>query len=327
MSEIKRKSFHYKKAKFTKDGKLTLEDCLRQAVAKQRIVLSRQQEVLVDGETGYRLINEVSKVGGLLCGVMMSYTEGTHQNIVNLDAKATQLNLNQVAPTSENPDERAEFVEGLLYFGILKNHIIVIGSAHLRAKRFESHLNWLLGKKTGVIPTIERVLIADPIKPDYSQRKYKGLKSIKMSSHMNFEEPQSEDLSSQKLEPTGLIWEAVTDFMRGIGAETPEVNFSGGLNPEDLEIDLRVKWKNRRRNRANLLTPVLDPIANAFRHIDDAPIELEFNDGTTIKGGDFKVTQQIGVQCPNGIPNSSDVFAKMSGWLHELLAKGDIDPE
>jgi hypothetical protein len=333
VSEKKRKKFNYKVARFRSDGKRSLQISLQNALGKLLPARDRLQEFQFGGEKQYRLINEFSDQGKLLCGVMMSYTAGLHQNVVTLDALAHSFKLDQIAPMLDDPELQSEFVEGLLYFGIYKNHIIFVGSPHLHSKQLEDHLNWFLRDRTKVLPKGEGVLVADPVKPDYSDRLFKGLKELRLKAPLEFRETTSqvdqeqEAVSRTRFRPSGGQWDAIVGFVRGIGGELPDINFPGGLVPENLEVSLIVRSKGRRKSKANQVTPVLDPVANGLRHIEDAPLELLFLDGTAIRGSDFKVSQNFTVQSVNGVPLTGEVYKAMRYWLEQLIAKGEIEPE
>ncbi len=72
-----------------------------------------------------------------------------------------------------NPEEASEFVEGTLFFGVWKNHVVLHQSSACRADQFQQHANWLLRKvleeatddqgKPVPMPTIS---LADPLPPD-----------------------------------------------------------------------------------------------------------------------------------------------------------------
>jgi hypothetical protein len=272
LSEIRRKTFHYKVAKFKNDGQLSLQAKLKDALGRLPKAMMRQQETMIDGEKGFRLVNQVKDMGLLYCGVLMSYKEGTHQNRIRLDLDADELSVDEVAPSPEDATERHEFVEGLLYFGVYKNHIIFVGSAHLSSYRFEKYLNWLLTKRTKVLARAEELYVADAVKPDYSIRPFSKLKEMKLKTYIATEEQergqeQTDSASAnvvvanqQITRPVGREWEAVKSFLESYGVQMPEVNFQGNLEEHDLELNFSLVMRGRRKGLANLRTPVIDTV-------------------------------------------------------------------
>lgn len=323
------KTLHYKRAKFEHDGKQNLEGLLVRAMASKGRASERLQETAAGGEKNYRLINRLEAAPSLTTGVMMSFTEGVHQHVVTVSDEAEQFDLTQLAPELEDPDLRSEFVQGLLFFGVKRNHLILMTSPHLRADGFEKHLRWLLKEHTSVMPKIETLYVADPT-PEFEDRSFTGVKSFTISSSLAFEEEELAGRSTEKLitvDKDHRSWQALTAFFDGFGADEPDVNFQGGMPPEDLEVQLLIRAKGRRRDLSRVPTPVLDPIANAFRHVDDAPIVVEFLNGSKLKGSGFKVRQPWRIECQDGVPVTQDVFNSMREWFEGLVQKGDIEAE
>lgn len=279
-----RRTFHYKVAKFKVDGKTSLQSRLKLAFKEKPKAMSRRQEIRYGGETSYRWVNHLKDVGVLTCGVLISYKEGVLPSAITLDEDAEELVLEEVVPDKTDQVKRREFLEGLLYFGVYQNYVIFMGSVHLLSQHFEEHLQWLLQKLTKTIGKDEALMIADNLSPDYRNIKYSKVKELLIKSNIQItEDKESQEISDRKFKPVGAWWNAITKILNdGYGLDTPDPDFKGGLRTEDLSVTLSVKLTNA-RGRANLNTPIIDPLANSFRHMDNPPIELHFMSGEVLK--------------------------------------------
>ena len=54
-----------------------------------------------------------------------------------------------------------EFVESILYFGIYKNHVLIVQSAALRTKEFEQHVNNLFANNTLSTTGVTSIIFKD----------------------------------------------------------------------------------------------------------------------------------------------------------------------
>ncbi len=330
MSDYKTKTFHYKTAMFfNTDKKLNLQDLLAESLNFNPRAIDRQETVGEENLT-FRLINTHRKQGNLLCGVMFSYTKGQNQNIVDIDENAKELPIEQVAPPpNEKTKARTEFIEGMFYFGILKNHVVIVGSSKLQSEQFEHHLNWILHKNETVLDAKTMVSITDPIQPKLTKKSMDNPRSIKFSQPMKFDTIVATDNEKKSISiiPSKKIWSAIETLIKnGCGVSVPEMNLPTNIQEKDVCIDLEIKWK-KRRDYSQKQTPFLSQIAHAFRHIDTPPFTLVTRNGFTIKGKDCKVQNKIACLCINGIPNNEFIFAKILTWLQQLAADKDIIPE
>ena len=321
----KQKSFGYKVARWSVDGTRNLQRALVQAFALRQRARDREWRPAGDADT-VRLINNHRDYGANLCGVMFSFTRGQNQNIVGLDANAVEYPVEQLAPPLDDARRRTEFIEGLLYFCIHNNHIVLAGSQAIRSEQFEDYINWLLAQSAQILPAGEILTVADPLRPDYSQRTMEKVKSIVIRGHPEIgvaPAPSGARRQTLRFRPKGRILDAINLILREYGARVPNITFSRPVAPEDIEVNLEVKWKRSRRSTDGA-TPFIDSLCNAFRHVDNPPVDFVFRDGKKITGSSFKVSQSRGVDVHNGIPVAENVFRKMSEWLDELLSNGSV---
>ena len=136
---------------------------------------------------------------------------------------------------------------------------------------------------------------------------------------------KSADKTAKKLsfKPEGKGWKAIVAMLSDCGVDLPDVRVDQGIYPEDIEVSLEVRCK-KRRDQMEGGTPFLDPIANAFRHMEHLPFDLTMRDGSLVKGDDFKVAQLHSVLCDEGIPDTTNIFKKMCSWLEKIIQTGTV---
>lgn len=69
---------------------------------------------------------------------------------------------------------RKEFIDSVLYFGVIDNHVAIIQSRSLTARTLESYLGWLLGEAAKALPAnsalILKMLRTRQLKKNWNQR-------------------------------------------------------------------------------------------------------------------------------------------------------------
>ena len=326
--EYKNKTFHYKCARFAQANG-SLQQMLSDAVARLPKAFDRREDIN-DSKEHYRLLNQTKTERGTLCGVVFSYHEGHSQAITAVDADAATLDIEKIAPPKTSKGKRSEFIEGLLYFCCSRNHLAVVASSALQTTQLEEYLNWLFKDQTNVMSDDNTLMIADPHKPDLKQG-ISEVKSINFKTTMSGsavvdKEQTISEKHAKKLsfKPEGKTWDAITALFSGMGVDLPNnIRIDQGIYPEDLEVSVEIKCK-KRRDQIEGGTPFLDPIANAFRHMDHLPFDLTMRDGSVVKGDDFKVAQMHSVSCDEGIPDTTDTFKKMCSWLEKVIQSGQV---
>jgi hypothetical protein len=325
--ENKNKTLHYKRAQFSQSGGI-LQQMLSEAMTQLPKALMRREDI-DDSQEHYRLLNQTSTERGSLCGVIFSYHKGHSQVVTAVEEDATSLDIKKYAPPEIKKGARSEFIEGLLYFCCSGNHLVLLASAALQSKQFEDYLNWLLIDRLTLLDKSNYLLIADPHKPDLTAG-INEVKSITFKSELGGQliSESEHPLSNRKAKklsfrPEGKEWDAISAMLAGFGVNLPNVRVEDGIYPQDIEVSLQIRC-TKRRDRLEGATPFLDPIANAFRHHDKLPFELEFRDGSSVSGNDFKVSQIHSVACDEGIPDTTAVFKKMRNWLEQIIQNGTI---
>lgn len=343
MPDKRRKTLVYKVARFSKNvgqGNETLQSLLDLAFKKFPTAADRfeddRNEISVNPDadvndevlkvediksTGKRFINIkrnyrelTGNSGNMTCCTFCSFVPGKTQGILTIDRSAKELDIHQMLPNKQS----AEILDHILYFGVIGNHVVLIGSAGLHAQMLEAHLNWLLKDKAQLIEKDQQIYLADhpPLK---HAKTMKDTKEITVWAPVHFLQADGREVDKHTtiVQPTGRGWNALTGLFRGILDLPDELKRSEVIDKKSLEVKLSFKFKGSRQK--DTLT-VLDSLATILRNVDS---QIEYvittNSGLSLTKKDFKLLQEVNIIYDQGMPNLNDVFLRMSGWLRTLI--------
>ena len=154
MDNVK-KTLYYRKAVITRTDK-TLEELLREALTAFPTAMDRQ-EPIDDDSSEVRLINKFQDDHkGFILAQMVLIEQDASQPVVIYEAGAKEYQLAGVKPSDvilseEYKAAKRDFINSMLYFGVIDNHVVVIPSASLRFNAIESYLRWLFVSKANIL--------------------------------------------------------------------------------------------------------------------------------------------------------------------------------
>lgn len=287
---------------------------------------------LSDDEDNVRLWNKRATRGLLTCGMFHSYERGRSQRILDMLDSAEEYTLEAAnPPKAKGKNGKTEFNEGLLLFGVHKNHVLILQSSALRQSAFDDYLNWLLQDETNEIGKDNRIELQDTLPKKLRERNVPPLKSIIFTPPLHAEPTgggaahggtgaRVRDLS---LRLGQHDWSWMRSMLEGIGANVPsELRLDGDFKPERIQVEIHLRWKGRDKDRGE--TPVLDTILRAFRDVDDPPIKAITASGAELRGNELRLKKKVHIAVDGKILLASDVFAQMQAYMTELLASGEI---
>ena len=265
------KTIHYKHARFLNGTSKTLQAHIDNARKAKKNASERAQKL--DNDTDQvRIWNGYTKNGLLTCGMFHSYEIGKSQLILAVKDDVEEYPITAATPPPTKDSKHTEFNEGLLFFGIHNNHVLLVQSAALRISVFEDYLNWLLREATSEIEENNRIELSDPIPRKILQnRDIDPLKSIIFSPqlHSQTTPDTSHPTVSRKL--MGELkrtlskseWHPLRDLLRTMGADVPnELRLDEGFKPERVQVNIELKWLGRKKDREK--TPLLDDVLQGF---------------------------------------------------------------
>ena len=334
MNTTRKKVILYKRATFLAPTGKTLQDHVKDA---RRVLTLASQRALKDGEGDehVRIWNSRADRGLTTCGMFHSYEAGKSQMILDVADGAEEYSVVAAAPSSAKGLAHPEFNEGLLFFGIYQNHVLVVQSPALRVTAFEAYLNWFLQDATTELGTNNRLQLSDPTPQRITRdRKIDPLKSLTLTPQLHAElsgdlahiNPPREKVKDLRVVLNPTEWHPIRDLLRSMGGDVPDdLKLDGDFNPARVQVKIELKWLGRNKDRVE--TPLLDAVLYAFRDVDNPPIKGTTVSGETIEGDGFRLKRVEFFQVDGKNPLPGDVYEKMSKYLAELLERGDIKPE
>lgn len=301
-----------------------LQSKLSEALAKLKKVGERKE---ASGENS-RYIRAViyhREYAGMLFGILASYERGTSQLTVVDDDDVEMLTLDQVAPPKSKDNKRQEFLEGVCYFGVYKNHFVIVTSRPLGTKPTEQHINWLLETADVLDKEANRVGLSDHISQVTKQKiESAHVKQVEIGTPLIDPQSTQEVKSADgkrvvSFEYGGL---GVDILSKVFGNNFGKIRLADAIDG-NIEITLKVRYKKKTTEKAH---KVLDDIALQLRHIDEDDVKVNLVGGATIKGKELKLSSPLSVEARDGVPNQDEMFKKMRDWLMSQIENQIIEP-
>lgn len=286
---------------------------LAAALADRAIVMDRAEPL---SATECRIIAQHYPVGGGIAGIFTAFARGASAVSVLDDPAAQTLSLDQIkAPPGDDGKER-QWVDGLLYFYVHGDTVILIQSAALRAGQFEAHLSWLLKPAgNGAGPSVR---LADQYgRSALEQIATQHVKDVVVGGPLLqggvvpvvAEQPQVRT----RFEVGGRMLEALQSVLELDRA--PGFDWQAGLDG-NIEAWLHVSYRRRTNEDAQRL---LDRIALALRNAEDLETVITLNNGQKIEGDALKLSRNCRIESREGVLLAEQAFAAMAGWHKELV--------
>lgn len=322
--ETKTKTLHYRYAHFLQGGG-NLQQLLGRSLTKRAMVEDRLERFTPSGNE-LRVINNHPRQNGMQFGNLLYFERGTNRILLSTDAKVPELDVAQIAPPALH-GKPSEFLDAIMYFGVLGNHVILLQSNALTSKHLEFHLNWLL-VEAGVMPEEGRVELIDSAKPAIRQAiEKRPVKKVRFGSpflDLNVsadEERKTTRTEKMRVTPQGM-GPAILKAVLG------EVGFSK-LHLEDaLDGNLRVALEiTYDRTTTDGGERALRSIARALRHVDEEEVALKIPGLGTVKGADLKISDSVRIDSYNGMLDQNQIFPEMHEWLSHLLDQNIVSDQ
>jgi hypothetical protein len=329
MPERKPKTFQYRYVEGLKNGR-TLEQLLSPVLYHERKTIKlRSQSVTGDDpdEQVRRCVNHKAKDGNALFGEMILYVLGQNKQTVTVNEDLEELPTEQIRAPKTPAGESREFIEGVVYFMVIDNHMVVVQSLALRDRDLEAHLNWLLSEcaerlMDGEVIVLKRELSAT------AKAKMSGVRSVRIGAPlMRREQAPVPDSPTQ-------AGELRTRFLlTDMGKEILDAIFSsGGLKglglddlegADNLEVLVTIRRKGGSTRPGNPAENTITALTTHLRHshVDDVVVETKQG---RIEGQTLYLTEKRSIECDNGVPLRNKLFLSMKEWLEQKIEDGSI---
>lgn len=323
---------YYRRARFAKPTRQTLQQMVNHGLNVLAIP-GRRLEPLGSMATEFRCIAGWRTVGHYLCGHIVTFDRDRYQIVVDDDPDAMTLRLTAVPPPSKGKVKQ-QFVPGILFFVIYKNHVVVLQATNLRASALEHHLLWLLRSKTATMSSDQGFGLADePQKATRERIRKSHVKSVMIGRPL-MEEVELEEDSRRGEEKISKVFRPVGPAL-SLLKELLDPNQFEKLGLDDavfagnLEVWIQIRHPKRRRVKEADSVKLLDDISIALRDLDEEEARLKLNDGSTVYGKELKITGDIElrVEGAKGMVNEGDAYEQMIAWLEMQIRNGIVTPD
>lgn len=341
--ESRTKKIHYSTASFLKKTTVSLQDFLTKALKDKPTVASRYQirglsatpensVVALEKE----FINTNVARFGMFFGSLVKYESGANKHILTIDDHAPRLNLDQIAPQASKEGKRREFLDSILYFAVLGNHVVILQAASLRTKELEKHLNWLFSEcgliKDGQALSLdqqlteeatEKIMNADTKKLSIGAPIASSSSSLTVIDESNAPKStglrplETKTISLRRTDPGWNVLRALGLIEGAIGEQLErELN-----ETSNLEIKVEISYKRKAKGETQSL---LNGLTKALRHTDAEDFEVEFKGAGSLKGDKLILSAYISLSYYKGLVDEEDFYTKVHDWVRGRIKEGVI---
>ncbi len=322
-AEIVKRMVHYRRAQFSGDVHQNLQQLVSASIGKQSKIKDRFEPTNPEASE-FRFISHHTTKDHFICGRLTTFERGSYQMVIDDNPDAAILPLSKLAPPKSTDGVQQQFVPGILYFAIHKNHVAVCQTQSLKTNALEAHLVWLLRSKTGLLTTLQGFVLKDePQKATREKIRKSHVKSVMIGRPLLDEEAfVMKGKKSSKFKPTGNVVRILKELV------APEHFEKLGLKDQvfdgNLEVWIEIRYPKHARVRPADSVRLLDNIGIAFRDIDEEQSKLLLADGGVVHGKELRISSALEVESNDGSISETKLYDEMRAWVWGLLKDGMI---
>jgi len=341
------KSVLYKHAKFHVDLKgQSLKSLLHQALDTRATVGERRMNVGSEDHPVYHVLgSQLCETNGFVFGTLMTYTPGTDPLFLVDDADAAEVLLEKLKVPVTDKGKRREFLESLMFFGVIRNHLVLMQSQALKAPQLEAYLRWIL-HGAGVLPGDNTFYLTDTPTPSVRSKmdSGQGVRSIKLGGEVlppsilegdvlpaSQQGPSEGKKSIERTQSLSVVTSVAREDHGVLAAlkkllspaQAAKIDFDQ-LNGSNIEMSVTLRYKKETTEDGQKL---MDTLGAALRNTEDVETVLTLNDGGTIRGADLKLSGVIKVTSYDGQLGASEVYEEMRQWLLSKVTTEEVSAE
>ncbi|SDP60769.1 hypothetical protein SAMN04489708_117109 [Paracidovorax cattleyae] len=297
-----------------------------------------------DNPVFHAIGSAVCETDGFVFGALMTYTPGTDSLCVIDDDQAFDVQIEKLAVPSTEDGKRREFLESMMYFGIVDNHMVLMQSQALKSPQLESYLRWLLHGAEVLAGTNTFQLIDTPSTTVRQRMEAgKGVRAIKLDGEVlppsavaraapGDQPPVGPAVAvapTQRVDQISLVTSTVDDDDFGVLAalkklfspsQAARIDFAK-LAGSNIQMSVTLRYK---RNTTEDGQALMDTLGVALRNTDDLDTRIHLKDGGTIRGGDLKLDGKISLTAYDGQFSPSEVYEGMRQWLLSKVTTDEL---
>ncbi|WP_335954836.1 hypothetical protein [Acinetobacter guillouiae] len=329
---------HYKKCKVT--GKKTLQQMLHETLIVEDSLWSKaanRQEILNTNSEDFFFINHKSEHQEMLFAELLFVEKGKAQSFMHIDPNSEEFEIKPFTvdklPDDEEDDSKKEikqkeFVDSVLYFGVIENHVALVQSRSIRSRHLEQHLAWLLGSNiSSALPKDSALILSDV--PD-QQTHEKLAKSPARKLHIGTDVKGVTDQKlltrTEQIKTESMVFKVqskIVNVLKEItGLDISDLELKDSLDDANLKLKVVLTYDRKTTECGQF---VLDSVAASMRHMEDEDFQIELSNGAILKGGELKISSDIKVETINGSVNRNGVRNELYKWLKQNAVPNDQD--
>lgn len=311
----------------------TLQKLIASALRRYQKPKMRLQPLGADGAE-VRFIAYSRTNQGMLIGVFHKLTKGKAAQVIEMEDERDEWPVKMISAKA-SPKDVSEFVEGTLFFGVWKNHVVLHQTNSCRAEGFEEHLSWLLSRKAeeetngdGSPPAL-LIALTDPLPPEVRKKSKVPVRKITLGGNVEAKltgQPKAGANVTRTravFRPAGKIWEAIISIMNEVNAEIPDdIRLADALGKDDLRVSLELSCT--KKNAESSAGEVLTVLGRALRNSDSVEYKVQLADNSEITPEKMKVQDTFGVECVNKLPVHESMFKRMLEYMTQLVERQTI---
>ena len=338
-NDTARKTIYYRRCVIGGDQKRTLQQLLTSALDSFPLPGNRYEPLNTTG-TEFRCIGGTRTIKSVLCGFLTTFERGASQPVVTDDSKASSLKLSSVKPPLPKAGlAPQEYVPGMVYFAVYKNHVALLSTNSMRNSAFELHLNWLLKSRSSLLdPTIAFALSDEAQQATKEKIRASHVKSVALGEplmeevHVSLE--TEEDSPTRKgrakkaksvFQPGGRGFDFIRSFFQNYN-DFEQLGLDEVFDG-NLEVWIEIRYPKRKRIKPEDSVKLMDKLGIALRDIEGDRVSLELANGHRVSGKDLKISSplDVDIDIASRIPKEDELFEKMVSWLRSQIDNGAVD--
>ena len=299
--------------------RITLCEYLKAVFLRFPKANDRKRQLDEDKER-YRVMNDWKFLGEneeVCAASIFAFTLNANQNAAVLSSNDASFPIEVLAPRRD-PDHHQEFVEGLAWFATTGNYIAVMAAQTVSFSVIEEYLSWIIGQFLNETVT---VTLTEPQHVSMRNCNMDNVKRISLRSGIDVKEHSSGDGGRMRrsFKASGRGWDVLKAVFGAFNKHPPifQLNAEDALEQVDIDVIISTHRTQAKPGRVN---DALNRVADAFKEIDNPPVDIEFKDGRKISLTEYRVKKTFQVESVNKIMKPESVCEILYSWMKSQIA-------
>lgn len=337
-TEIKPRVTHYKKCKIL--GAKTLQQLLHETLIVEASLWSKavnRQEMINSNSEDFFFINHKSEHQEMLFAELLFVEKGKAQSFMHIDPSSNEFEIKPFT-VNELPDEsleegqseikQKEFVDSVLYFGVIDNHVALVQSRSIRSRHLEQHLGWLLGSNiSSALPKDSALILSDvPDQKTHEKLADSPARKLHIGSDIKGVTDHKLVSSTEQIKTESMVFKVQSKIVNILkemtGVDISDLELKDSLDDANLKLKVVLTYDRKTSECGQF---ILDSVASSMRHMEDDDFQIELSNGAILKGGELKISSPIKVETINGSVNRNGLKNELYKWLKQNAVPNDQD--